>query len=154
MMTVMMVTLLLSPILAQAEGGVRKLFNLNTVNDELRVIIPGQLALKFWHGRDISIGVFRMTRNEQGHFPGKMNRHGEEVAICTEGRLQMSINGQGYFFGEGEAIVIPPQVPHTGTCLTDACTLVSWFTPNRRDEWGAEDNDNPELRFLDNRPAE
>jgi len=151
---ILSVCLLGSPLMVQAEGGVRKLFNLNTVTDELREVVPGQLAMKFWHGRDISVGVFRMTRNEQGHFPGKINHHGEEVAVCTEGRLQMSINGEDYFFGEGEAIVIPPQVPHTGTCLTDVCTLVSWFTPNRRDEWGAENNDNPELRFLDKTAAQ
>lgn len=137
------------PLSAQAEGGVRKLFNLNTVNDELKEIIPGQLYFKAWHGRDISVGVFRMVRNEQGHFPGKVNRHGEEVAVCTEGRLQMSIEGKEYFFGEGEAMVIPPQMPHTGTCLTDVCTLVSWFTPGRQAEWGAEGNDDPELKFLD-----
>ncbi len=147
-MLILVLTLAL-PSAASAEGGVRHLFNLNTVNDELREIIPGQLAMKFWHGRDISVGVFRMIRNEQGHFPGKVNRHGEEVAVCTEGRLQMEIEGKDYFFGEGEAIVIPPQMPHTGTCLTDVCTLVSWFTPNRKDEWGEEDNDDPELRFLD-----
>ncbi|RLA10386.1 MAG: hypothetical protein DRQ60_11335, partial [Gammaproteobacteria bacterium] len=121
------------PSTAQAEGGVRHLFNINTVTDELKEIVPGQLFMRFWHGRDISVGVFRMVRNEQGHFPGKINRHGEEVAICTEGRLQMEIEGKTYFFGEGEVMIIPPQMPHTGTCLSDACTLVSWFTPDRTD---------------------
>lgn len=137
------------PLTAHAEGAVRKLFNLNTVDDELNEIIPGQLYFKAWHGRDISVGVFRMERNQQGHFPGKVNRHGEEVAVCTQGRLQMEIEGETYFFGEGELMIIPPQMPHTGTCLTDVCTLVSWFSPGRRDEWGAEDNADPELKFLD-----
>ncbi len=144
-----LVLVLVLPSTAGAEGAVRHLFNLNTVTDELKAIVPGQLYMRFWHGRDISVGVFRMVRNEQGHFPGKINRHGEEVALATEGRLQMEIDGKTYFFGEGEVMIIPPQMPHTGTCLSDACTLVSWFTPGRLDEWGPEGNDDPELKFLD-----
>jgi mannose-6-phosphate isomerase-like protein (cupin superfamily) len=134
---------------ASAEGAVRKLFNLSTVSEELQEIVPGQLAMKFWHGDDISVGVFRMTRSETGHFPGKVNTHGEEVAICTKGQLEMLIEGETYRFGEGQLLIIPPYVPHTGTCLSDDCTLVSWFTPNRIEEWGPEGNEDPELRFLD-----
>ncbi|MFT4562019.1 MAG: quercetin dioxygenase-like cupin family protein [Gammaproteobacteria bacterium] len=133
---------------ANAKDGVRKLFNLNTVNDELNPIIAGQLSFKFWHGEEISVGVFRMVRNEQGHFPGKINRHGEEVALLTEGRIEMSIEGKTYTFGENEILIIPPFMPHTGVCLTDVCTLLSWFTPNRESEWGAENNDKPELSFI------
>lgn len=148
-LTITALALLLWLPASQAREGVRKLFNLNSVQGQLREVVPGQLYMGFWHGRDISVGVFRMVRNEKGHFPGKVNRHGEEVAICTEGRLRMLIEGRTYEFGQGEAIIIPPRMPHTGTCLTDACTLVSWFTPNRKAEWGEENNDNPELRFLD-----
>ena len=146
--------LIFTPWLAQAEGGVRKLFNLNTVTDELAEVIPGQLYFSFWHGESISIGVFRMVRNQQGHFPGKINQHGEEMAICTEGQLEMTINGKIYHFGEGELMIIPPFAPHTGKCLTDACTLVSWFTPGRKDEWGEENNSSPELGFLDRDKAD
>ena len=146
--------LIFTPMMALAEGGVRKLFNLNTVTEELAEVIPGQLYFSFWHGESISIGVFRMVRNQQGHFPGKVNQHGEEMAICTEGQLEMTINDKIYHFGEGELMIIPPFVPHTGKCLTDACTLVSWFTPGRKDEWGEENNSSPELGFLDRDKAD
>lgn len=131
-----------------AKDGVRKLFNLNTVNEELKPIIDGQLYFKFWHGEDISVGVFRMVRNEKGHFPGKLNVHGEEVAMLTEGRVEMSIEGKTYTFGKDQILIIPPYIPHTGVCLTEVCTLVSWFTPERVDEWGDENNDQPDLRFI------
>jgi len=137
-----------------AEGGVRKLFNLNTMNAELKPIIEGQLYFGFWHGENISVGVFRMVRNEKGHFPGKINRHGEEVALLTEGRIEMSIEGKSYTFGENELLIIPPLVPHTGVCLTDVCTLLSWFSPKRLDEWGAENNDKPDLSFIKREPTE
>lgn len=128
---------------------VRVLFNLNTVADELTEIVPGQLYFKHWHGDDVSIGVTRMVRTAQGHFPGKENVHGEEVALAVKGSLDMTIAGKPYHVPEGQVLIIPPQLPHTGTCLDDECLLVSWFTPNRMDEWGPEGNAKPELRFLD-----
>ncbi|MCG2635001.1 MAG: cupin domain-containing protein [Gammaproteobacteria bacterium] len=140
---------LVGPSHAEPEETVRHLFNINTVNEEMKEIIPGQLFFKHWNGEDISIGVFRMVRNEKGHFPGKINRHGEEVAVCTEGKFRMTIDGEVYYFGKGEALIIPPYMPHTGECLEESCTLLSWFTPHRLDEWGPENNADPELKFLD-----
>ena len=134
---------------SEPEETVRHLFNLNTVNDDLGVIIPDQLYFSHWHGEDISLGAFRMVKHEKkGHFAGQVNRHGEEIALCTEGRFRMVIDGDTYYFGEGEMMLIPPYMPHTGECLEDACTLISWFTPHRMDEWGPENNDDPELSFL------
>ena len=138
---------------AFGKDGVRKLFNLNTVAEELRPVIEGQLYFKFWHGEDISVGVYRMVRNEKGHFPGKINVHGEEVAMLIEGRIEMSIEGKTYTFGKDQILIIPPYMPHTGVCLSDVCTLLSWFTPERVDEWGDESNDNPDLSFIDEAPS-
>ena len=147
---VLVISFCFAPLSANAKDGVRKLFNLNTVNQELKPIIDGQLSFKFWHGEDISVGVFRMMRNEKGHFPGKINTHGEEVAMLTEGRIEMSIEGKKYTFGEDQILIIPPYMPHTGVRLTDVCTLLSWFTPERVDEWGDENNDKPDLSFIKN----
>jgi mannose-6-phosphate isomerase-like protein (cupin superfamily) len=148
-----MLLMLIHPLTASAEGGVRVLFNLKTVAADLKPIIDGQLYFDFWHGQDISVAVVRMVRNEKGHFPGKINRHGEEVALLTEGRIEMSIEGKIYTFGENELLVIPPFMPHTGRCLTDVCTLLSWFTPGRVAEWGAENNADPDLSFIEREPA-
>ena len=128
---------------------VRILFNLNTIADQMDTIIPGQLYFKHWHGDDVSVGAFRMVRNEKGHFPGKMNKHGEEVALLAKGSLNMEIGGKPYHVAEGEVLMIPPYMPHVGTCESDECMLISWFTPNRVSEWGPEGNNKPELRFLD-----
>ena len=139
-----------APSLEGDQGApVRILFNLKTVADELTEIVPGQLYFKHWHGDDVSVGVTRMVRNEKGHFPGKENVHGEEVALAIKGKLDMTIGGKPYHVPEGQVLVIPPFMPHVGTCLDDECLLLSWFTPNRLDEWGPEGNARPELRFLD-----
>lgn len=139
-----------APALEGDQGApVRILFNLATVADELIEIVPGQLYFKHWHGDDVSVGVTRMVRTAEGHFPGKENVHGEEVALAVKGDLDMTIGGEPYHVKQGEVLVIPPFMPHVGTCLADECLLVSWFTPNRMDEWGPEGNAKPELRFLD-----
>ena len=128
---------------------VRILFNLNTIADQMDTVIPGQLYFKHWHGEDVSVGAFRMVRNEKGHFPGQLNKHGEEVALLAKGTLNMEIGGKPYHVAEGEVLLIPPYMPHVGTCETDECMLISWFTPNRMSEWGPQGNKQPELRFLD-----
>ncbi len=128
---------------------VRVLFNLNDVVAGLAPIVPGQLYFKHWHGDDVSVSVTRMVRSDTGHFPGKVNVHGEEVALTVKGSLDMQIDGKPYRVSQGQVLIIPPMLPHTGTCLDDECVLVSWFTPSRVDEWGAEGNAAPELRFLD-----
>lgn len=130
---------------------VRTLFNLNDVAGELREIVPGQLYFRHWHGEDVTVSVTRMVRTADGHFPGKVNVHGEEVALAVKGSLDMTIDGERHHVPEGQLLIIPPELPHTGTCLDDECLLVSWFTPERSDEWGPEDNDQPDLRFLDRR---
>ena len=128
---------------------VRILFNLNTIADQMNEIIPGQLYFKHWHGDDVSIGAFRMVRNENGHFPGKVNMHGEEISFVAKGSLSMEIGGKPCHVDEGEVLVIPPFTPHVGTCDTDECLLLSWFTPNRMGEWGPEGNAKPEFSFLE-----
>jgi quercetin dioxygenase-like cupin family protein len=141
-----------APALEGDQGApVRVLFNLNDVTRELTEIVPGQLYFKHWHGEDVSVSVTRMVRAATGHFPGRVNVHGEEVALAVKGNLDMTIDGKPYRVPEGQVLIIPPQLPHTGACLDDECLLVSWFTPNRRDEWGPEGNARPELRFLDQR---
>ncbi|MGK2941752.1 MAG: cupin domain-containing protein [Immundisolibacter sp.] len=139
-----------APSLEGDQGApVRVLFNLNDVTKELTEIVPGQLYFKHWHGDDVTVSVTRMVRTAGGHFPGKVNVHGEEVALAVKGSLDMIIDGKPHHVAEGQVLIIPPQVPHTGACLDDECLLVSWFTPNRVAEWGPEGNATPDLRFLD-----
>lgn len=139
-----------APSLQGDQGApVRVLFNLNDVVATLTPIVPGQLYFKHWHGDDVTLSVTRMMRSDKGHFPGKINVHGEEVALAVKGSLDMQIDGKPYHVAQWQVLIIPPRMPHTGTCLDDECLLLSWFTPSRIDEWGPEGNANPDLRFLD-----
>ena len=129
----------------ETPGAPRKLFNLSDIPWQERV--PGQVYMNFWHGESVSIGIFRMQRKDGEHIPIQRNRHGEEIAIALSGRFDMEVEGGKYSFGEGEAFVIPAWQWHSGECLDEACVLLSWFNPGRRDEWG-EEGQEPELRFM------
>lgn len=129
----------------ETPGAPRKLFNLHDIPWQERV--PGQVYMNFWHGESVSVGIFRMQRKDGEHVPIQRNRHGEEIAIALSGRFDMEVEGEAYSFGPGEAFVIPAGQWHSGECLDEACVLLSWFNPGRRDEWG-EEGQQPELRFM------
>lgn len=130
------------------EPTVRVLFNINDVLNTLWEIIPDQLYHRHWHGDDISVSVTRMVRGAEGkHFPAAVNVHGEEVTYAIKGNFEMEIDGSSYPFQEGQLLIIPPYMPHTGECLDDDCVLMSWFTPGRKGDWGDEDRV-PTLKYV------
>ncbi|MCG2633693.1 MAG: cupin domain-containing protein [Gammaproteobacteria bacterium] len=128
-------------------GDVRILCNLNELS--LKEVVPDQLYMQFWHGAESTIAITRMVRSETGMVPLSVNCHPEELCIAFSGRLNMRVEGEAYSFGQGEAFCIPPYMKHDGECVTDECLLLSWYTPDRRAEWGEESDELPAFSFLE-----
>lgn len=56
----------------------------------------------------------------------------EQVSMMTEGRLQFVIDGKELVLNPGEALRIPPNVPHSAVALDD-CVATDIFSPPRQD---------------------
>lgn len=56
----------------------------------------------------------------------------EQISNVYEGRLRFEIGGREQIVGVGEAVHIPPGVPHLAEALDD-CVCLDVFTPVRED---------------------
>lgn len=63
------------------------------------------------------------------------SHHNEQMSMMHEGRLQFVIDGKELVVGPGEAVRIPPNVPHSAIALDD-CVATDLFSPPRED-WKA-----------------
>lgn len=134
------------------EPQARRLFNVDADNLPLAEIVPASIFFKHWHLGPVSVGLFKMARGEAGHHPIQINRHGEELAFQLTGAVDMDLSGDLLTVRPGEALSIPPYLPHRGDCVDDEVLLVSVFSP-RRDEWGPETDAKPTLHFVSGEPA-
>jgi mannose-6-phosphate isomerase-like protein (cupin superfamily) len=116
-------------------------------DSSLNEIVPGKAFFKHMQGTDVSLGYYKMVKGPDGHAPSFPNLHGEEVCFVLKGRIKLFADGKEYALGEGDVIVVPPYLEHTGEFVDDECILLSVFTP-RREEWGADDNARPSLPFV------
>lgn len=66
----------------------------------------------------------------------------EQIAYVESGAMQFSVDGKEVILRAGEALVIPPNVPHSATALEDTIDI-DFFAPPRQD-W--IDNDDSYLR--------
>jgi len=56
----------------------------------------------------------------------------EQVTFVQSGRQRAVVGGRTYEVGEGQAIIIPPNIPHSFEALTPS-TSIEFFTPVRQD---------------------
>ena len=56
----------------------------------------------------------------------------EQVSIVQEGKFQLTLDGSPVVFEEGQLVVIPSNVKHSGLAVTD-CRLLDVFYPVRED---------------------
>jgi len=56
----------------------------------------------------------------------------EQITYVLSGKVLMTVGGMAFELGAGEAIVVPPNVEHSGMATTDAVTL-EFFAPRRED---------------------
>lgn len=68
-------------------------------------------------GQHIEIGILKYKAGEGA----KEHAHPhEQIAICISGRQRMVVGGQVFEIGPGQALVIPPNVPHSAEVLEDS----------------------------------
>jgi quercetin dioxygenase-like cupin family protein len=122
-----------------------KIFRADDSN--LNEIVAGKAYFKHMQGSDVSVAYYKMVKGADGHAPSFPNLHGEEVCLVLKGRIKLFAGGREYALGEGDVIIVPPYLEHTGEFLDDECILLSVFSP-KREEWGADDNSKPSLPFV------
>jgi len=64
-------------------------------------------------------------------FPLHKHPH-EQTGFIAEGRLRMTIAGQQYELGKGDAYFVPPDVEHSTMALED-CVNIDVFSPPRKE---------------------
>jgi quercetin dioxygenase-like cupin family protein len=56
----------------------------------------------------------------------------EQVTTVFEGKLELTVAGETVVLERGQAMILPPHVPHSATALTD-CLVMDVFHPVRED---------------------
>ena len=64
--------------------------------------------------------------------------HNEQISMMLEGRLKFVIDGKELVLNPGEALRIPPDVPHSAEALDD-CVATDLFSPPREDWKNGDD---------------
>jgi|GEM_PF-4788859 len=139
-----------------------RIIGFNTQN--MTEVVPGQLYMKHMVGPDMSVVVLNIKRGEPtplnqpgGEYQGDeatraaqisagemppFHVHGQEIAIVMRGHGKVVLeNGEEFAIQEGEAIIMPPGIPHTGIFDAPDNLVVSITTP-RRPEYGAHNQTN------------
>lgn len=87
------------------------------VKDELVTPKHSTAFGKLITGNHIEIGVLKYKAGEGA------NEHShphEQIAICLSGRSRVTLNGETFEIGPGQAVVIPPNVPHSTYIIEDS----------------------------------
>lgn len=100
--------------------------NLDNIN-------PTELAtgfnVRFIHAKRASLAYWDITK---GAVLSEHAHPHEQIANMLEGRFEMVVDGKTQILEQGDILVIPPDVPHSGQALTD-CRILDVFCPVRED---------------------
>ncbi len=69
---------------------------------------------------------------EEGALVPEHSHHHEQVVNVIEGELELTVDGEKHSLTLGKAMILPPNIPHSGLALT-ACRVVDVFHPVRED---------------------
>jgi quercetin dioxygenase-like cupin family protein len=94
----------------------------------VKQMLPGFFG-KMVHGDNSSLVFWEIEKGSS--LPEHRHVH-EQITHIVEGRLEMVIGGEKYFFTAGTVHVIPSNVPHSAVALTD-CKVIDTFSPARDD---------------------
>jgi quercetin dioxygenase-like cupin family protein len=72
-----------------------------------------------------------VTATAGASFPDHHHPH-EQIVTVLEGELEIVAGGETHRLTAGTCLVIPPDVPHHGTAITD-CRVLDTFAPTRGD---------------------
>ena len=102
------------------------LVRLNTV--PVKEIFPG-IRARVVHTERTSQSFVEIDAGSS--FPQHQHPH-EQTVNVLEGELEINVGSETYRLVPGQVLVIPPDVPHSGTALTN-CRVLDVFAPTRDD---------------------
>lgn len=112
----------------------------NFAKDEFsREIVPGVAHMKHTFGNDMSVALFKIAKGKGSQFPATPHKHGEEVAIQLKGSAKLFAAGKEYVINEGEAIIVPADLEHSGIFSDDEDSLLLAIATPPREDYGPED---------------
>ena len=91
-------------------------------------VYPGIVG-RIIHTEAVTIADFRIAAGTE--LPLHDHPH-EQTSTILEGRFRFEVDGEVRECGPGEVAVIPGNVPHRGTALTN-CRIMDVFAPVRED---------------------
>lgn len=94
----------------------------------LQEIFPG-ITGHLIHTDALTIADFRIAKGTV--LPEHSHPH-EQISTVLEGRFAFIVGGEESILFPGEVAVIPGNVVHSGTALTD-CRIIDVFSPARED---------------------
>ena len=90
---------------------------LNDVKDEFVTPKHSTAFGKLITGEHVEIGILSY---KAGQGAKEHSHPHEQIAICLKGRSRVTLNGESFEIGPGQAVVIPPNVPHSTFILEDS----------------------------------
>ena len=98
--------------------------------DELgeKEIAPGFRA-RMVHAEHMTVAHWTITQGSS--LPEHSHPH-EQYSIVSEGRFELTVGDETAVLSPGLVALIPGDVPHSGTALTD-CRIIDIFHPVRED---------------------
>ena len=91
-------------------------------------IFPG-LVGKFVHGDNITWVFWDFTKDSVV----KEHQHiHEQIMHVVKGKFEFTLNGIKKIYQDGDVVVIPSNIPHSGKAITN-CKLMDVFSPVREE---------------------
>ena len=87
------------------------------------------LARQTIHGETMTVARLELRKGCSVPVHSHLN---EQISMIEKGRLRFVLDGKEVIVGAGEALCIPPHVPHSAEALEDA-VAVDLFSPPRQD---------------------
>ncbi len=100
----------------------------NIKHIEQTEIMPGFKG-QFIHSKSFTIAFWEIEKGSK--LPKHSHIH-EQTTLVTEGKLELTIDGNTQLFESGCIAIIPPNVEHSGKALTN-CKVTDTFYPVRED---------------------
>jgi quercetin dioxygenase-like cupin family protein len=82
-----------------------------------------------------TITVLHVTLDDGAILP-EHSHYNEQVVNVIEGQLELVVSGDKYILKPGSAMVLEPNIVHSGRALT-ACKIIDVFHPFRKDFAGS-----------------